>query len=216
MDTLRRDITDTTVQAIISWLSWITERKLHQTVGQQLEHPNERYHLHLQSTYKALTQPNTLEETAASLDALPASESPMQHPTLDPTEGTAIATPAMTIGPNGLMDHSPTSPMVRQLVPTSEVINQQVGPKRVPLPTRPTRRASAGHKRNYCEEEIHPCPDRYEQPYGMREGVAISQSRLPGAGRGLFGIKPSKHNPLLFKRHMNLFVSTPQCKTSSQ
>ena len=36
-------------------------------------------------------------------------------------------------------------------------------------------------------------------PYGTTEGVAIGTSRLPGAGRGLFGIKPSPHNPLLFK-----------------
>ena len=54
--------------------------------------------------------------------------------------------------PNGLMDHSPTSSMERQLVPTCEAINQQVGLKPEPMPTRSTRRASSGHKRNYCEE----------------------------------------------------------------
>ena len=131
MDTLRRDITDTTVQAIIRWLSWVTEQELHQAVGKQLEHPNEQYHLHLESTYKALTQPNTPEESAASLDALPASESPMQPPTLRPAEDT-------TSGLNGLMNHSPTSHMERQPVPTREVINQQVGPKPAPRPTRST------------------------------------------------------------------------------
>jgi hypothetical protein len=98
------------------------------------------------------------------------------------------------------MDHSPTSQMELRLAPSSEVINQQVGPKRMPPSTRPTLKASYGHKRNYCEEEIHPCPARYEQPYGKWEGVAISQSRLPVAGRGLFGIKPSKHNSLLLKK----------------
>ena len=30
--------------------------------------------------------------------------------------------------------------------------------------------------------------------------MAISKSELPGAGRGLFGIRPSKSNPLLFKQ----------------
>jgi hypothetical protein len=45
----------------------------------------------------------------------------------------------------------------------------------------------------------------YEQPYGKREGVAISKSGLLRAGRGLFGIRPSKSNPLLFK-HANEFV----------
>jgi hypothetical protein len=33
-----------------------------------------------------------------------------------------------------------------------------------------------------------------------KKGVATSQSRLPGAGQELFGIKPSKHNALLFKK----------------
>ena len=46
---------------------------------------------------------------------------------------------------------------------------------------------------------------RYEQPYGKREGVAISASGLPGAGRGLFGIRPCKGNPPLFKQ-ANEFV----------
>jgi hypothetical protein len=36
-------------------------------------------------------------------------------------------------------------------------------------------------------------------------GVAISKLGLPGAGRGLFGIRPSKSNPLLFKQ-ANEFV----------
>ena len=44
-----------------------------------------------------------------------------------------------------------------------------------------------------------------EQLYGTKEGVAISASRIEGAGRGLFGIKPSPHNPLLFKQ-ANEFV----------
>jgi hypothetical protein len=35
--------------------------------------------------------------------------------------------------------------------------------------------------------------------------VAISTSGIEGAGRGLFGIKPSPHNPLLFKQ-ANEFV----------
>ena len=42
-------------------------------------------------------------------------------------------------------------------------------------------------------------------PYGTTEGVAIGTSRLPGADRGLFGIKPSPHNPRLFKQ-ANKFI----------
>ena len=44
-----------------------------------------------------------------------------------------------------------------------------------------------------------------EQPYETKEGVAISTSQIEGAGRGLFGIKPSPHNQLLFKQ-ANEFV----------
>ena len=74
-----------------------------------------------------------------------------------------------------------------------------------PAPQRPPRRPSVRHARNYCEEEVYQCPLRYEQPYGKREGVAISASGLPSAGRGLFGIRPCKGNPLLFKQ-ANKFV----------
>ena len=72
-------------------------------------------------------------------------------------------------------------------------------------PQRPPRIISTRNARNYCEEEVHQCPIRYEQPYGTREEVAISTSGLPGAGRGLFGIRPCKGNPLLFKQ-ANEFV----------
>jgi hypothetical protein len=48
-------------------------------------------------------------------------------------------------------------------------------------------------------------PTIWEQPYGTKERVSISTSWIEGAGRGLFGIKPSLHNPLLFKQ-ANEFV----------
>ena len=72
-------------------------------------------------------------------------------------------------------------------------------------PQRPLRRLSTRNACNYCEEEVHQCPHRYEQPYGKREGVAISTSGLLGAGCGLFSIRPCKGNPLLFKQS-NEFV----------
>jgi hypothetical protein len=194
------DSDENTVQEILKWLHWNTQRELHQTVRQQLEHPNEQYHLYLESTYKALTQSNPLGEPVESLDTLPATESPTQPPTLCTAEDTVTVTLYITIGPKEMMEPPPTYPMKRQIVPPNAVSDQQVGPKREPPPTRPTRNTSYGHKRNYCKEEIYSCPDRYEQSYGKREGVAISQSRLPVAGQGLFGIKPSKHNPLLFKQ----------------
>ena len=45
--------TVTTVKAVTQWLTWITEVEMHQTLRQQLEHPNEQYHLHLEATYTA-------------------------------------------------------------------------------------------------------------------------------------------------------------------
>ena len=82
-----------------------------------------------------------------------------------------------------------------------ETIQQQ----QAASPQRPPRRLCVRTARNYCEEEVYQCPLRYEQPYGKREGVAISASGLPGAGRRLFGIRPYKGNPLLFKQ-ANKFV----------
>ena len=90
-------------------------------------------------------------------------------------------------------DHYATTP--------EEVIQQP----QASAPQRPPRRLSTRHVDNYCEEEVHQYPRQYEQPYGNREGVAISTSGLPGAGRGLFGIRPCKDNPLLFKQ-ANEFV----------
>ena len=64
----------------------------------------------------------------------------------------------------------------------------------------PLRRMAMGTKRNRCEEEIYTRPSASEQPYGTMEGVAISASRLPGAGRSLFIVKPSEGNPLLIQK----------------
>jgi hypothetical protein len=110
MDTTEAHMADSnenTVQAIPKWLSWITIGEMHQTVRKQLEHPNEQYHLHLETTYKALTQPSSIEKTEATLDALPASESPTKLPIRFPAEDT-MAPLDMTTVPNGLMDHTPT------------------------------------------------------------------------------------------------------------
>ena len=73
-------------------------------------------------------------------------------------------------------------------------------PVQAPRLRRFSRRCGVHHKRNYCEEEIYIRPAVSAQPYRKAEGVAISASMLPGAGRGLFGVKPSSTNPLLFKQ----------------
>ena len=150
-----------------------------------------------------------MEDPAASLDALPASESAMQPPTLGPAEDT-------TSGLHGLMDHSPTSPMERLPVPTSEVVNQQTESKPAPRPTRSTRKTSSGHKRNYCEEEIHTCPGRYEQPYGKREREPSVSPDCRVQVTVSLESNPANIIHFYLKRHMNLFVSTPPCKTSSK
>jgi hypothetical protein len=151
---------ENTVQEILKWLHWITQRELYQTIRQQLEHPNEQYHLYLDFTYKALTQSNLSEEPVESLNALLAPELPTQPPMPCTAEDTVTVTLDMTIGMKGMMKPPPTYLMERQIVPLSEVSDQQVGPKRVPLPTRSTQKTSYGHTCNHCEEEIHPCPDR--------------------------------------------------------
>jgi hypothetical protein len=94
-----------------------------------------------------------------------------------------------------------TSEQNLQIGTSTDGMHQQWEP---PLP-RSRRGTSTGHTRNYCKEEIHQCPIMYEQLYKKREEVAISKSGLPGAGRGLFGIRLSKSNPLLFKQ-ANEFV----------
>jgi hypothetical protein len=207
---------ENTVQEIVKCLYWITQRKMQQKFRQQLEHPKKAYHLYLESTYKALTRSTTIREAVESLDTLPAPESPSQPPTPLTETDTVKVTLSITSGLQTGMELPSTHPTEHQIVPPSEISVQQVGSKRVPPLTRPTQKAACGHKRNFCEEEIYLCSDRYEQPNSKREGVAISQSRLPGAGRGLFGIRPIKHNPFFLNKHMNLFASTPQCKTLYQ
>ena len=62
---LRAAETETTVKAVTQWLTWITDVEMHQTLRQQLEHPNEQYHLHLEATYTAQLQHHQAEESAA-------------------------------------------------------------------------------------------------------------------------------------------------------
>ena len=189
----RAAATVTTVKAVTQWLTWITEVEMHQTLWQQLEHPNEQYHLHLEATYAAQLQHNQDEGSEAGYDMIPATDPHMTAAgpnTADP--GTAIletAKPTTT----AQQDYQADTP--------DDVVHQQWDPSQ----QRPPHRTSTGNTRNYCKEEIHQCSFRYEKPYGKREGVAISKSGLPGAGRGLFGIRPRKGNPLLFKQ-ANEFV----------
>jgi hypothetical protein len=68
--------------------------------------------------------------------------------------------------------------------------------RRVATSQGPPCRAAFSRKRNYCEEEVHTRPEESQQPYGTKEGVAIETSRLPGAGKGLFGVRASNDNPL--------------------
>ena len=81
-----------------------------------------------------------------------------------------------------------------------QLAGNPTSPVRAPPPRRSSQLGGAHKKRNYCEEEIYTRPAVSDQPYRKSEGVAISTSTLPGAGRGLFGIKPSPTNPLLFKQ----------------
>jgi hypothetical protein len=44
-------VSDAKLQAIVQWLTWITEGKLYQSVQQKIEHPTQEYHRYLETTY---------------------------------------------------------------------------------------------------------------------------------------------------------------------
>ena len=185
--------TDTTVTVVTQWLTWITEMEMHQTLRQQLEHPNAQYHLHLEATYTAQLQQHHAEKVVPDGGRGP--DNDMYLPAFSPNRMETITDIMERVVP------TIADPPDQHAITTDEAVHQP----QASSPQRPPRRLSARHTRNYCEEEVHQCPLRYEQPYGKREGVAISTSGLPGAGRGLFGIRPHKGNPLLFKQ-ANEFV----------
>ena len=62
-----------------------------------------------------------------------------------------------------------------------------------------TRIAARGQRTDYTEVPRYDLPADWAQPYGKAEGVAIAKSRTPGAGYGLYGIKPRTRNSMLFK-----------------
>ena len=64
---------------------------------------------------------------------------------------------------------------------------------------RSSRIADRGQKPDYAEYPRYDPPGDWSQPYGRVEGVAIAQSRIPGAGYGLYGVKPRTRNSMFFK-----------------
>ena len=76
--------TVTTVTAVTQWLTWITEMEMHQTLRQQLEHPNAQYHLHLEATYTAQHQQHQAEEAAADGGRSP--DNDMYMPAVSPNQ----------------------------------------------------------------------------------------------------------------------------------
>ena len=62
-----------------------------------------------------------------------------------------------------------------------------------------TRIAAKGQRIDYTEVPRYDLPTDWTQPYGKAEGIAIAKSRTPGAGYGLYGIKPRTRNSMLFK-----------------
>jgi hypothetical protein len=194
-------VPDDTLHAILQWLTWITEEERHQSVQQQLEHPMKEYHRYLETTYDLLfrhhgTDNQVVEERTMLAPHTDAATNPSSLSSNN--EANELTTPGCTwlISPPGTprVEHSHI-----------QLAGNPASPVRAPPPRRSSQRGGAHKKRNYCEEEIYTRPAVSEQPYGKSEGVAISTSTLPGAGRGLFGIKPSPTNPLLFKQ-ANEFV----------
>ena len=136
--------TVTTVEAVTQWLTWITEVERHQPLWQQLEHPNEQYHLHLEATYLAQLPQYHEEEAAAegggSSDQdthMPDADHNLAESGIDITErvGSIIA---------DQQDQHAITP--------EETIHQL----QAPSPQRPPRTPSVRHARNYCEEESTP------------------------------------------------------------
>ena len=74
--------TATTVMAVTQWFTWITEVEMHQTLRQQLIHPNAQYHLHLEATYTAQLQQHQAEEAAADSGRSP--DNDMYMPAVSP------------------------------------------------------------------------------------------------------------------------------------
>jgi hypothetical protein len=64
---------------------------------------------------------------------------------------------------------------------------------------RSTRIVARGQKLDYSEFPRYDPSEDWTQPYGRVGGVAIAQSRIPGAGYGLYGVKPRTRNSMLFK-----------------
>ena len=64
---------------------------------------------------------------------------------------------------------------------------------------RSTLIADREQKLDYAEYPRYAPPGDWSQPYGRVEGVAIAQSRIPGAGYGLYGVKPRTCYSMLFK-----------------
>ena len=70
----RAAATVTTVKAVTQWLTWITEMEMHQTLRQQLDHPNEQYRLHLEATYTEQLKHHQDEESAADGGIIPGND----------------------------------------------------------------------------------------------------------------------------------------------
>ena len=68
--------------------------------------------------------------------------------------------------------------------------NEEEGAKTREAVRKSTRIAARGQKIDYTEVLRYDLPVDWAQPYGRSEGVAIAKSRTPGAGYGLYGIKP--------------------------
>ena len=178
-------MTDTTVQAIISWLSWITEQESQQPIRPTLTYRPTQYMQHLQVTYEAHIsrtdwsqeamdvtshQRRDQEAPLASSGEVTETGTDIQGEAWTDTEPPATAISNLTNSDrsagqqdrraevtNGEADHFP------QLQAASPIERPQVprnqtktnGPSECPH-RRNSRRATTSRKRNYCEEEVSP------------------------------------------------------------
>ena len=139
----RAEDTATKVKAVTQWLIWITEVERHQTLRQQLEHPNAQYHLHLEATYTAQIQQHQDEKSAAD------GGWSQDNDTCRPATGHNLAEPEIDISERDISIIAEQSDHHHAITPDEAVHQPQAS-----SPQRSPRRLSARHARNYCEEEV--------------------------------------------------------------
>ena len=171
------------------------------------------------------TAPNTpTPPTALDAPILPAAhttqhrqQQPINKPTStilnhQPTAPTSMATPQQRTTAHGTpplsADSDATTPQNahnknQQLDFLTATLNHSITATNQPMaPTAPSSNFTSSSDQpisNHTAPTLAP-PAQVEYPYGYAEGVGVSTSQLPHAGRGLYGLRPHPAAPHLFAK----------------